>query len=88
MVRFLASVLALCMLLSLVAAQSRHTHYESGATKICRYISTISTISTLSTHCLAVAMAAASSPTQSWPGGGEVRQATRSFLSFMWITTN
>ena len=37
MVRFLASVLALCMLLPLVAAQSRHTHYESGATKMCRY---------------------------------------------------
>ena len=32
MVRFLASVLALCKLLQLVAAQSRHTHYESGAT--------------------------------------------------------
>ena len=37
MVRFLASVLALCMLLQLVAAQSRHTHYESGATKIYIY---------------------------------------------------
>lgn len=49
MERFLASVLALCTLLSLVAAQSRHTHYESGATEMCRYIEifTISTISTL-----------------------------------------
>ena len=42
----------------------------------------------LNTHCLAVAMAAASSPIQSWPGLGEVRQTTMSFLFLMCITTN
>ena len=42
----------------------------------------------LNTHCLAVAMAAASSPIQSWPGLGEVRQTTISFLFLMCITTN
>ena len=40
------------------------------------------------THCLAVAMAAESSPIQSWPGLGEVRHTTISFLFLMWITTN
>ena len=40
------------------------------------------------THCFAEAMAAASSPTQSCPGCGDTRQATRSFLFFMWITTS
>ena len=40
------------------------------------------------THCLAVAMAAESSPIQSWPGLGEVRHTTMSFLFLMWITTN